>query len=150
MSNPLNERNVIRIGIVNPPELGNPRGYSNGILVPESCRLLFVAGQIAWDGAQKIVSDDFAAQFAQALDNLLVVVRAAGGTPLHVVRMKIYVANRDEYLAAAHEVGQVYRARFGKHYPAMSLFEVARLLEPGAQVEIEATAALPPASDDSD
>jgi enamine deaminase RidA (YjgF/YER057c/UK114 family) len=130
--------------IVNPPALGRPRGYSHGVVAPEGSRLLFVAGQIGWNRLQQIVSEEFEAQFAQALDNLLEVVRAAGGGPEHVVRLTIFVADRDEYLLAAPEVGEAYRARFGRHYPAMSLVEVAHLLEPGARVEIEATAALPP------
>ncbi len=129
---------------IDPPALGAPRGYSNGIVVPAGSRLLFVAGQIGWDGTQQIVSADFTAQFAQALDNLLAVVAAAGGAPRHVARLTIFVIDKDEYLAAAREIGAAYRARFGKHFPAMSLVEVARLLEPGAKVEIEATAALPP------
>ena len=129
---------------VNPPELGAPRGYTNGVLVPAWSRLLFVAGQIGWDGDQQLVGGGFAAQFGQALDNLLAVVRAAGGAPEHVARMTIYVADRDEYLAASREVGAAYRVRFGKHFPAMSLVEVSRLLESGARVEVEATAALPP------
>ena len=133
---------------INPPELGAPKGYSNGVVAPPGSRLLFVAGQIGWDGARRIVSDSIAAQFARALDNLLAVVRAAGGRPEHVARMTIYVADRDEYLAATREIGALYRERFGKHFPAMSLVEVARLLEQGAKVEVEATAALPPNRDE--
>jgi len=136
--------------LIDPPELGAPRGYSNGVLVAAGSRLLFVAGQIGWDGAQRIVSEEFTAQFAQALDNLLAVVRAAGGAPEHVARMTIFVADRDEYLAASRAVGAEYRKRFGRHFPAMSLVEVSRLLEAGAKVEIEATAALPPGAGSTD
>jgi enamine deaminase RidA (YjgF/YER057c/UK114 family) len=128
---------------INPEALGAPRGYSNGMLAPAGGRLLCVAGQVGWDGAQQLVSPDFAAQFAQALDNVLVVVRAAGGAPEHLARLTIYVTDREEYLACAPAVGAAYRARMGRHYPAMALVEVAALLEPGAKVEIEATAVLP-------
>ena len=33
-------------------------------------RILAIAGQIGWDGASKLVVDDFVAQFGQALANL--------------------------------------------------------------------------------
>lgn len=129
--------------LINPTTLGAPKGYSNGVLAPAGGRLLFIAGQIAWDGSQKIVSDDFAEQFGQALQNVITVVRAAGGDATHVARMTIFVASKDEYMKAARQVGERYRALMGKHFPAMSLVEVKALLEPGAKVEIEATAVLP-------
>ena len=131
---------------INPAALGAPRGYSNGMLAPAGGRLLCVAGQVGWDGAQQIVSPEFTAQFAQALDNVLAVVRAAGGEPGHLARLTIYVTDRAEYLASAQAVGAAYRARMGHHFPAMSLVEVAALLERGAKVEIEATAVLPAAA----
>lgn len=128
--------------IVNPDSLAPPRGYSNGMVLGGG-RMLFVAGQIGWDAESRIVSDDFAAQFAQALDNVLDVVREAGGAPEHIGRFTIFVTDKKTYLAAAKAVGVAYRERMGKHYPAMSLVEVADLLEEGALVEIEATAVLP-------
>ncbi|MBX3272531.1 MAG: RidA family protein [Sandaracinaceae bacterium] len=127
--------------IVNPDTLAPPRGYSNGILLGGE-RVLFVAGQIGWDASMK-VADGLTAQFALALDNVLDVVRAAGGQPEHVGRMTIYVVDRHEYVREAKAIGAAYRARFGGHYPAMSLVQVAALLEEGARVEIEVTAVLP-------
>jgi enamine deaminase RidA (YjgF/YER057c/UK114 family) len=128
--------------IINPEVLGAPRGYSNGVLAANG-RLLFVAGQIAWDRDQRIVSDRFDAQFELALENVLAVVRRAGGLPEHVCRMTIYVADKKEYAASIKEIGSAYRKLMGKHYPAMSLVEVSALLEPGAKLEIEATAVVP-------
>ncbi len=127
---------------INPESLGAPKGYSNGILAQGS-RLLFVAGQIAWDAHHQITSDQFAAQFAQALENVVAVVRAAGGEPSHLARLTVYVADKREYLASLREVGTGYRRIMGRHYPAMALVEVKALLEPGAKVEIEGTAVLP-------
>lgn len=128
--------------VINPETLAPPRGYSNGIVL-EGTRTLFVAGQIGWDKDCRIVSDDFTAQFALALDNVLDVVRAAGGGPERIGRITIYVADKQAYIAAAKAIGAAYRERMGKHYPAMSLVEVAALLEDRALVEIEATAVLP-------
>ncbi len=129
--------------VINPTALGAPKGYSNGILAAAGGRLLFVAGQVAWDDEQAVVSDVFAKQFAQALDNVLAVVREAGGKPEHVARLTIYVTDKSEYIAQSREVGAEYRSRMGKHFPAMALIEVKSLLEEGAKLEIEATAVLP-------
>jgi enamine deaminase RidA (YjgF/YER057c/UK114 family) len=135
---------------VNPAELGSPRGYSNGILAPAGGRLLFVAGQIAWDGEQRLVAADFLGQFARALENAVAVVRAAGGGPEHVARLTLYVTDRRQYLAALSAVGEAYRRVMGRHYPAMALLEVQALLEPGALLEIEVTAVLPAAAEGLD
>ena len=128
--------------IVNPDSVAPPRGYSNGMVLTGG-RVLFVAGMIGWDRDSKLVSDQFVPQFAQALDNVLAVVREAGGGPEHIGRFTIYVTDRHAYMKLAKEVGAAYRERMGKHYPAMALVQVAALLEEGAQVEIEATAVLP-------
>ena len=132
-----------RLTAINPAELGLPSGYSNGMLAPAGGRLLFVAGQVAWNAEQRIVGESFIEQFARALDNVLSVVGEAGGAPEHIARMTVFVTDRKEYVAGLKEVGDAYRARMGKHFPAMSLVEVAALLETGAKLEIEATAVLP-------
>lgn len=128
---------------INPAALGAPRGYSNGMLAPAGGRLLFVAGQVAWDGGQRLVAGGFVEQFAQALANVVAVVREAGGGPEHLARLTIYVADRRQYLADLEAVGAAYRSVMGRHFPAMALVEVQALLEPGALVEVEATAVLP-------
>jgi enamine deaminase RidA (YjgF/YER057c/UK114 family) len=128
---------------IEPAGWPRPKGYSDGVLATGASKMLFVAGQIAWDGRQILVGrGDFAAQFAQALRNVVAVVRAAGGRPEHVVRLTVYVKDKRQYLAKTEEVGAAWREIVGKHYPAMSLVQVADLLEEGALVEIEATAAL--------
>jgi enamine deaminase RidA (YjgF/YER057c/UK114 family) len=102
--------------------------------------LLFVAGQVGWNREGRMVSDDFALQFAQALDNVLDVVWAAGGSPTSVARMTVYVTDKAEYVRRTKDVGEAWRKRLGRHFPAMALVEVKSLLEPDAKVEIEATA----------
>jgi len=128
--------------LINPESLGRPRGYANGVLVPAGGRLLFIAGQIAWDERQRIVSADFVEQFDRALANVLAVVSAAGGTPAQVARLVIYVTDKRAYLARTREVGERWRARMGQHYPAMALVEVKSLLADDAQVEIEGIAVI--------
>ena len=125
---------------VNPASLARPRGYSHGMR--GSGELLFVSGQIGWDKEGKLVSPDFVPQFARALDNILEVVRESGGEASSIARLLIYVTDKRAYLANLKEVGEEYRRRMGRHFPAMALLEVKSLLEDKALVEIEATALL--------
>ena len=127
--------------LINPPELGKHSGYSQGVRTVGGA-LLFVAGQVGWNERSELVGSDFTAQFGKALANVLTVVRAAGGGPDNLVRLTIYVVDRKDYLANLEAVGKTYREQMGRHYPAMSLLEVKGLLEEGAKVELEATAAL--------
>ncbi|MFO1008884.1 MAG: RidA family protein [Planctomycetota bacterium] len=129
---------------IQPKDWKKPSGYANGVLVKGAGRLLFVAGQVAWDKDQRIVGKgNFATQFEQALRNVVDVVAAAGGKPEHLVRLTVYVTDKELYLARTKEIGAAWRELVGRHYPAMALVQVAALLEEGALVEIEATAALP-------
>lgn len=118
------------------------KGYANGV-VCEGGRTVYVAGQIGWDAAQQFVSDDFVAQFEQALANVVAVVQAAGGDATHIVKMTVYVTDLDAYRGALREVGGAWRRRLGKHFPAMALVGVVGLVEHRARVEIEAIAHIP-------
>ncbi|HKU67099.1 MAG TPA: RidA family protein [Candidatus Baltobacteraceae bacterium] len=127
--------------IVQPEGWKRPRGYSNGIAA--SGEQVFIAGQIGWNEREEIVSSDFAEQTAQALRNVVAVLADAGGKPEHLVRMTWYVTDKREYAACAKRIGEAYRTIVGENYPAMTLVQVADLLEDGAKVEIEATAVVP-------
>ena len=134
----------MKIETIHPEGWARASGYSNGILVSGAGRQLFLAGQVAWDAQQKIVGEgDFARQFEQILRNILAILEAAGGAPEQLVRLTIFVLDKQQYLDALQEVGRIYREQMGRHYPAMSLVQVAALLEEGALLEIEATAVLP-------
>ena len=126
--------------LLQPPGWKRPLGYANGVLARGTP--IFVAGQVGWnDGVFE--TDDFVAQVRQALRNVLAVLAEAGAGPRDVVRLTWYVVDKGEYRAAQAEVGRVYREVMGRHYPAMTLVQVAALLEDRARVEIEATAVLP-------
>jgi enamine deaminase RidA (YjgF/YER057c/UK114 family) len=127
--------------ILHPPGWARARGYANGVLAQG--RLVFVGGQIGWDGGQRFVSDAFVPQAEQALHNIVAVLAEAGGGPEHVARMTWYVVDRAAYLAEQKALGAAYRAVMGKHFPAMTMVQVVALAEPEALVEIEATAVLP-------
>jgi enamine deaminase RidA (YjgF/YER057c/UK114 family) len=129
-----------RFEVVVVPEFAPPKGYVNGVVTRG--RLLHVAGQIGWDGHCVFHCDDIAGQFAQALDNVLAVVRAAGGRPEDLARMTVYVTDLPAYRDARRAIGLAWKERLGKHFPAMALVGVAGLVEPRALVEIEAVAVL--------
>lgn len=124
-----------------PPDWLPPKGYANGIAARGT--MIFVGGQIGWNGQQQFETDDFIAQTAQALRNIVAVLQAGGAGPEHMVRMTWYIIDRDEYVARLKELGAVYREVMGRNFPAMSCVEVSRLVEARAKVEIEVTAVLP-------
>ena len=129
--------------IVNPESLGAPKGWNHGVLAPAAGRLLFVAGMPGWNESAGHPPAGFADQFARALDQVLQVVRASGGAPEHVARMTVYVTNLAAWRESRPRLGEIWRERFGRHYPAMALLEVTGLVDAGSVVEIEATAVLP-------
>jgi enamine deaminase RidA (YjgF/YER057c/UK114 family) len=119
------------------------KGFANGVAA--TGRQVFVAGQIGWNAEQRFESDDFVAQVEQALANIVAVLAEADAKPEHLVRLTWYVADKREYLAHLAEVGRAYRRVIGRHFPAMTLVQVAGLVEDRAKVEIEATAVVPQA-----
>ncbi len=134
--------NDVPFEIVNPAELGEPRGWNNGLLAPAGGRMLFIAGQAGWETANAGTPPGFADQFARALDKVLAVVQAAGGNAQDVARLTLYVTELGAYRADLENLGRLWRERFGTYYPAMALVEVKGLVDRGAQLEIEATAVL--------
>jgi len=126
--------------IIQPPGWAKPRGYSNGVVA--AGRVLAIAGQVGWDKDSRMVSDDLVAQFARALENVVEIVRAAGGTPESLVRLTLYLTDKQEYLASQKAIGAEYRRVVGRHFPAMTAVEVKGLVEPGAKVEIDGLAVL--------
>jgi len=115
-----------------------PRGYANGRI--GRGRAVHVAGQIGWDERGEFASGELVPQFARALDNVVAVVRAAGGGPEDIAEMTVYVTDIAAYRGAGKALGAAWRERLGKHYPAMALVAVSALVEPRAVVEIQAIA----------
>jgi enamine deaminase RidA (YjgF/YER057c/UK114 family) len=125
---------------LHPPHWAPPKGYSNGVTARGT--LVFVGGQIGWNAVQQFESDDFIAQCAQTLRNVLAVLQEAQAGPQHMVRMTWYVIDRNEYNSRLKELGTVYREIIGKHFPAMTCVEVSGLMEARAKIEIEVTAVI--------
>ena len=123
-----------------PPGWLPAKGYANGIAARGT--QIFVGGQIGWNPQQQFESDDFIAQSAQALRNIVAVLQEANAGPEHIVRMTWYILDRAEYVDRLKELGTVYREVMGRNFPAMSCVQVAALIEERAKVEIEVTAVL--------
>ncbi len=118
-----------------------PTGYANGIVAEG--RVVFIAGQVGWNAQEEFEADDFVGQVEQALKNIVAILAAADAGPETLVRMTWFVTDKQEYLSRTREVGEAYRRVIGRHFPVMSLIEIAGLIEEGAKLEIEATAVLP-------
>jgi enamine deaminase RidA (YjgF/YER057c/UK114 family) len=126
---------------LHPRNWKSAKGYANGVVAEG--RTVFLSGQIGWTAEQKFESQDFVAQARQALQNIISILQEAGGRAEHITRLTWFVTDKREYLSRLSEVGEAYRSVMGKHFPAMTLVQVAALIEDGAKVEIEATAVLP-------
>ena len=124
-----------------PPGWPRPKGYSNAMAARG--RIIVTAGVVGWNERQEFADKTLAGQFAQTLRNILAILACDGADASRIVRLTCYVTSIDEYLESAKEIGASWREIMGKHYPAMALVEVVRLVERDAKVEIEATAVVP-------
>jgi enamine deaminase RidA (YjgF/YER057c/UK114 family) len=105
-------------------------------------RLIVTGGVVGWDEAGRF-APDLPGQTRRTLENIVSILAEGGAVPAHLVRLTWYVTDMDAYLGQRKEIGRIYRAVIGPHYPAMALVQVVRLVEPEAQLEIEATAVVP-------
>lgn len=128
--------------IVNAPGLGKPVGFSHAIVTGPGDRLVHLAGQTALTPEGEIVGETLVEQFDRAAANLLEALAAAGAAAEDIVSLQIFVTDVADYRANLRELGEVWRRRFGRHYPATGLFGVVRLYDEEARVELMGTAAI--------
>lgn len=103
--------------------------------------MVWLGGQIGSDATGKVPEPgDIVAQFARAIGNVAIALRAAGSSPADTVKLTYFVTDLKAYKANLPAFGPVYREVFGRHYPATTLVEVSSLFDPDALVEIEAVA----------
>jgi enamine deaminase RidA (YjgF/YER057c/UK114 family) len=125
-----------------PPGWPPPKGYANGMSADTgNGRMVVTGGMIGWD-EREVLAEGFVAQARQALLNLRAVLAAGGAEPRHLVRLNWYIVDMDEYLENRKALGAIYREILGRHFPAMAVMQIVRLVEPAARLEIEGTAIL--------
>jgi enamine deaminase RidA (YjgF/YER057c/UK114 family) len=127
--------------ILQPEGWMKPKGYANGVMARG--RTVFIGGQIGWNGQCQFETDDFVGQVRQTLENIVAILKEAGGSPEHITTMTWYFTDRDEYLGNPKALGEAYRAVMGRHFPAMAAVQVVALVEERAKIEIQATAVIP-------
>jgi enamine deaminase RidA (YjgF/YER057c/UK114 family) len=131
---------------VNPESLPPPVGFSHAV-VAAAGRVVYLGGQAGHGPDGSLVSESLVEQFARAAANVVAAVEAAGGRPEHLVSFQIFVTDASEYRASMRDVGEAWRRHFGRHYPAVSLFEVRGLFDPAAKVELVCIAVVPDEED---
>ena len=125
---------------LNPDGWPRPKGYANGMAAQG--RVVLTGGVVGWDVMGRF-PEGFVPQARRCFQNIRAILAEGGAEPHHMVRLTWYVTNIDDYLANPKELGEAYRSAFGRHYPAMAVVEVKRLVEKAALLEIEATAIVP-------
>jgi enamine deaminase RidA (YjgF/YER057c/UK114 family) len=125
-----------------PPGWPRPKGYANGVAV-RSGRMIFLAGHVGWDAQGRFPEGGIVPQTRQALNNILAVLAEGGAGPQDIVRMTWYVTSKRDYIAAARDIGALYRELIPNYNVAMAAVEVSALMEDAAVVEIEVTAVVP-------
>ena len=127
---------------LNPDGLLPGVGFSH-VALPAAGQVVHVAGQTAHQPDGSVKGTTMAEQADAALANLVTALRAAGAEPEHIVAMQLYVTDVSAYRDGLGPIGAAWRARLGRHYPAVSLLGVAALFDPAALIEILAIAVIP-------
>jgi enamine deaminase RidA (YjgF/YER057c/UK114 family) len=127
--------------LVNPSTLIPSHGFSHSV-VPADGLTVYLGGQAGHrpDGS---IDDGLVAQFDQAAANVVEALRAAGGRPEHLVSVQVFVTDAAEYRFALREIGEAWRRHLGRHFPAVSLFEIRGLFDARARVELVCIAVVP-------
>lgn len=121
---------------VNPSELAPARGFSHATVAGDT---VWIGGQIGSDATGKVVEErDIVAQYARAIQNVAIALRAAGFDPEDTVKLTYYVTDIQAYRDNRSALGAAYREFFRSDYPASTLVEVRSLVDPHALIEIEA------------
>lgn len=120
---------------LNPPGSPQPKSYHHAV-VAEAGRMIFLAGQVAFDAERRIVGeDDIVAQTRQAMRNLQAAIETAGGQMTDIVQITTHVVNYDP-----SELDTITTTIAGffplECLPANTLVEVASLSTPGLLIEI--------------
>ena len=128
--------------LINPSTLAPPLGFSHAAVAAQG-KTVYLGGQTAHGPTGILQGSDIVQQFDAAAGNVVTALKAVGAEPEDLVSMQIFVTDADAYRGATHELRDVYRKHFGRHYPALALFEVVGLYDPDAYVELMGIAVIP-------
>jgi enamine deaminase RidA (YjgF/YER057c/UK114 family) len=123
---------------VNPSELAPARGFSHATVAGDT---VWIGGQVGSDASGKIIEPgDIVSQYARAIHNVAIALRAAGCEPEDTVKLTYYVTDIQAYRDNRRAIGAAYREFFSSDFPASTLIEVRSLVDPDALIEIDAVA----------
>ncbi|MFE8700025.1 RidA family protein [Cytobacillus sp. FJAT-54145] len=121
----------------NPTNVAPPIAqYSHVAVIPRNAELVVLSGQIGND-VNGVLPEDIETQFANALENIKLILKSEGLDFSHVFKINIWFTesiNRDYYV-------EKWSAFHNQSPPATTLAYVAALARPEIKVEVEAWAA---------
>ena len=101
------------------PEVKGP--YSPAVVYGN---MVFVSGQGPVDpGTGEMVRVEVTEEFKIAVNNVRIILEAAGSSLDRILKVTLYLANMDDFKA----VNEVYKSCFGPVLPARTTIEAARL-----------------------
>ena len=119
--------------VIAPPEIPASPNFSQGILADGT---LYVSGTIGQDLKTKQVPAEFETEVQTALDNIGIILKAAGMTFKDVVSVQVYLTDMDLF----PRMNAVYTKVFPEPRPARTTVGVTKLASPAAHIEITVTA----------
>jgi 2-iminobutanoate/2-iminopropanoate deaminase len=126
----------------NPQFLSTPKGYSHVARIDlGNAWMLIISGQVSLDKEGNLVGKgDFARQTEQVYENIMQIIKTAGGNKDHLIKTGIFILDNSN-MPILREVRNKYINI--KNPPASTLVQVAKLYRDDLLIEIEATAVIP-------
>ena len=123
--------------VISPPEFGNQGKdaipFSPGILVGDT---LYVSGELGVDLKSGEIPKDFDAEVRACLDNIGIILKAAGMDYPDVVSAQVFLTDMTQF----KRMNAVYASVFKAPRPVRVTVGVTALAVPGAHIEIMVTA----------
>lgn len=117
--------------------------FTQAVRVPAGYDTVYVGGQNGVDATGRVVGPDVKSQVPQALTNLQTCLVSAGADLGHVVKWTILAKEGESLQDGFAAFLEIWGER--PNPPAITVVQVSGFAVPGAVVEIEAVAAIPPA-----
>ena len=128
---------------VNPPDLLQPPGFTQVVVVEGASKIVFISGQVGIDQQGKLIGPgNLEAQIRQAARNLKIALAAVNATPSDIVKTNTYIVNYKPSDYAAMKEARAELFPDGGAFPASTMVGVTSLAVDGLLVEMEAIAIL--------